>query len=141
MSHQSKQGTFYLNYIKGNSETIRGGCSLTDRALTAGYYWPTMCSDSTNHVKCCDSCQSFAKVSHFPPKQLKLIISPWPFMKWGMDIVGKLPTAPSQRVYMLAVTDYFTKWVEAEAYHQACGKEFHLEECDMSLRNTQRDCD
>ena len=39
-------------------------------------------------------------------------------MKWGMDIVGKLPTAPGQRVYMLAVTDYFTKLVEAEAYHQ-----------------------
>ena len=35
-----------------------------------------------------------------------------------MDIVGKLPTAPDQRVYMLAVTDYFTKWVEAKAYHQ-----------------------
>ena len=35
-----------------------------------------------------------------------------------MDIVGKLPTAPSQCMYMLAVTGYFTKWVEAEAYHQ-----------------------
>ena len=39
-------------------------------------------------------------------------------MKWGIDIVGKLPTAPKQRVYMLAVTDYFTKWIEAEAFHQ-----------------------
>ena len=39
-------------------------------------------------------------------------------MKWGMDIVGKMPTAPGQRIYMLALTDYFTKWVEAEAFHQ-----------------------
>ena len=39
-------------------------------------------------------------------------------MKWGMDIMGKLPTAPSQHVYMLTVIDYVTKWVEAEAYHQ-----------------------
>ena len=44
-------------------------------------------------------------------------------MKWEMDIVGKLPTAPGQRVYMLAVTDYFTKWVEAEAYHQVRDRE------------------
>ena len=44
-------------------------------------------------------------------------------MKWGMDIVGKLPTAPGQRMYMLAVTDYFTKWVEAEAYHQVRDRE------------------
>jgi len=39
-------------------------------------------------------------------------------MKWGMDIVGKMPTVPGQRTYMLALTDYFTKWVEAEAFHQ-----------------------
>ncbi|KAL5574212.1 hypothetical protein UlMin_023809 [Ulmus minor] len=80
-----------------------GGRSLANRALTAGYYWPTMRSDSTSHVKRCDSCQRFAAVSHLPPEQLRPILSPWPFMKWGMDIVGKLLTAPCQRMYMLAV--------------------------------------
>ena len=44
-------------------------------------------------------------------------------MKWGIDIVGKLPIALSQRMYMLAVTDYFNKWVEAEAYHQIRDRE------------------
>src|SRR5690606_3961736 len=44
-------------------------------------------------------------------------------MKWGMDIVEKLPTAPGQRMYMLAVTDYFTKWIEAEAFHQVRDRE------------------
>lgn len=39
-------------------------------------------------------------------------------MKWRMDIVGKMPTAPGQRVYMLVLMDYFTKWVGAEAFHQ-----------------------
>ena len=79
--------------------------------------------DNTSHVKCCDSCQRFAKVSHLPPEQLKPILFPYPFIKWGMDIVGKLPTAPSQRVYMLTVTDYFTKWVEVKAYHQVRDRE------------------
>ncbi|KAL5856777.1 hypothetical protein ACOSQ3_004235 [Xanthoceras sorbifolium] len=37
-------------------------------------------------------------------------------MKWGMNIVGKMPVATGGKVYMLAVTDYFTKWVEAESY-------------------------
>ena len=82
-----------------------------------------MHSDSTNHVKCCDNCQCFAEVSHFPPEKLKPILSHWPFMKWGMDIAGKLPTAPVQCVYMLAVMNYFTKWVKAEAYHQVCDHE------------------
>ena len=36
-------------------------------------------------------------------------------MKWGMDIVGKLPPDPGQKVFLLALTDYFSKWIEAEA--------------------------
>ncbi|KAK0581166.1 hypothetical protein LWI29_010826 [Acer saccharum] len=34
---------------------------------------------------------------------LKSISAPWPFMKWGMDIVGKLPAAPGGVVYMFGV--------------------------------------
>ncbi|RVX18333.1 hypothetical protein CK203_006621 [Vitis vinifera] len=40
---------------------------------------------------------------------------PWPFAQWGMDIVD-----PSSRTrpkkFLLVATDYFSKWVEAEAY-------------------------
>ncbi|KAI3744712.1 hypothetical protein L1987_57803 [Smallanthus sonchifolius] len=44
-------------------------------------------------------------------------------MKWGMDIVGKLPKAPGGKVFMLAMTDYFSKWIEAEAFVQVREKE------------------
>ena len=53
-----------------------------------------------------------------PLEQITSITSTWPFMKWGMDIVRKMPIAPGQRIYMLVLTDYFIKWVEAEAFHQ-----------------------
>ena len=33
-----------------------------------------------------------------------------------MDIVGPLPAAPTQKKFLLVATDYFSKWVEAEAY-------------------------
>ncbi|KAK0604330.1 hypothetical protein LWI29_014567 [Acer saccharum] len=95
-----------------------GARSLSNRAITAGYYWPTMRIDSQNHVKSCDKCQRFAPISHLPPGMLNSISAPWPFMKWGMDIVGKLPAAPGGVVYMLVLTDYFTKWVEIGAYQQ-----------------------
>ena len=42
------------------------------------------------------------------------MISPWPFAQWGIDIVGKLPTAPGGFKFLITGTDYFTKWVEAE---------------------------
>ncbi|KAD0501146.1 hypothetical protein E3N88_44164 [Mikania micrantha] len=44
-------------------------------------------------------------------------------MKWGMDIVGKLPKAPGGKVFMLAMTDYFSKWIEAEDCAQIREKE------------------
>ncbi|XP_074356243.1 uncharacterized protein LOC141695938 [Apium graveolens] len=50
-------------------------------------------------------------------------IPSWPFMKWGMDIVGKMPPAPGQKVFMLAMTDYFSKWIEVEAFRQVKSKE------------------
>ncbi|KAL7597421.1 hypothetical protein Lser_V15G28014 [Lactuca serriola] len=37
------------------------------------------------------------------------------FRYLGMDIVGKLPVAPGGKVFMLVMTDYFSKWFEAEA--------------------------
>ncbi|GFZ15658.1 hypothetical protein Acr_25g0000670 [Actinidia rufa] len=42
------------------------------------------------------------------------MLSPWPFAQWGMDIVGVLPRAPGNKRFLLAATDYFTKWVKAE---------------------------
>ena len=33
-----------------------------------------------------------------------------------MDIVGPLPTAAVQKKFLLVATDYFSKWVETEAY-------------------------
>ena len=103
---------------EGECGNHSGARSLANRALTTGYYWPTMRADSKEFVQKCDPCQRHSNVSHLPAEKLHSTIAPWPFMKWGMDIVGKLPTAPGQRVFMLAVTDYFTKWVEAEAYKQ-----------------------
>ncbi|KAI3762459.1 hypothetical protein L1987_52889 [Smallanthus sonchifolius] len=50
-------------------------------------------------------------------------MSSWPFMKWGMDIVGKLPKAPGGKLFMLAMVDYFSKWIEVEAFVHVREKE------------------
>ncbi|XP_038716417.1 uncharacterized protein LOC120009784 [Tripterygium wilfordii] len=87
------------------------GSSLTHRALTTGYYWPTMRSDVVDYVQRCDKCQRFAQIPHMSPERLTPNVAPWPFMKWRMDIVGPLPKALSHRQYFLV-----TKWIEVEAY-------------------------
>ncbi|RVW59328.1 Transposon Ty3-I Gag-Pol polyprotein [Vitis vinifera] len=92
------------------------GRSLAHRAHSQGYYWPTMKKDAVAYVKKYDKCQRYAPIPHMPSETLKPISGPWPFAQWGMDIVGPLPTAPAQKKFLLVATNYFSKWVEAEAY-------------------------
>ena len=66
----------------------------------------------------CDVCQRFGNVIHVPFEALHSVTSPWPFYKWGIDIVGLLPLAMGQRKFVLVAIDYSTKWEEVEAYAQ-----------------------
>jgi len=56
----------------------------------------------------------FAKNSSFPARPTKSIIPTWPLQRWGIDIVGILPTAPGNLRYAAVALEYFTKWIEAK---------------------------
>ncbi|XP_075083456.1 uncharacterized protein LOC142167194 [Nicotiana tabacum] len=64
--------------------------------IRAGYYWPQMEQEAKTFVQKCDKCQRHAQLVHPPAERLHLVILPWPFIKWGMDIVGPLPQGPGQ---------------------------------------------
>jgi hypothetical protein len=38
----------------------------------------------------------------------------WPFARWGIDIVGPLPTAPGNYTHAVVAVEYFSKSVEAK---------------------------
>ncbi|RDY11318.1 hypothetical protein CR513_04041, partial [Mucuna pruriens] len=93
----------------------RGGRALASKIARAGYYWPTLKGDYMSYVKKCDKYQRFAEGHKAPPERLHTITSPWPFCKWGVDILRPFPLAPGQIKFLIVVVDYFTKWVEAES--------------------------
>jgi len=74
-----------------------------------------MLHDCAAFVKKCDKCQRFSNKKHAPANELTSVFSPWPFHKWGVDIVGPFPLAPGQLKFLIVGIDYFTKWIEAEA--------------------------
>jgi hypothetical protein len=48
-----------------------------------------------------------------PASVMNPIIKPWPFIDWVMDMISKInPPSSKGHQYILAITDYFTKWVE-----------------------------
>ena len=65
--------------------------SLVLRAKRAGYYWPTMAEEPNKKARLCDKCQRHTPIPVLPPENLKSISSPWPFRKWGMQIVENSP--------------------------------------------------
>ncbi|XP_060170887.1 uncharacterized protein LOC132601846 [Lycium barbarum] len=53
---------------------------------------------------------------HFHIKRMEVLhptVASWPFKAWGLDVVGPLPKSSGRHLYILAATDYFSKWVEA----------------------------
>ena len=73
-----------------------------------------MQKDALEYVKKCDECQRFAPNIHKPGRVLNPLSSPWPFAKWGLDIIGPFPKAPRNKRYLFVGTDYFNKWVKAQ---------------------------
>ncbi|KAL0412864.1 UNVERIFIED_CONTAM: hypothetical protein Sradi_1488100 [Sesamum radiatum] len=74
-------------------------------------------------VKKCKKYQEHANITHLLAAPFQPIQSPYPFDRWGMDIVGKLPRALGQREYLIVAVDYFSKWVKAEGLSKISEKE------------------
>nr|GEU91384.1 reverse transcriptase domain-containing protein [Tanacetum cinerariifolium] len=84
------------------------------KAMNLGCFWSSMHRDARELIRACDDCQAHASVPRLPKADMILVTSAWPFMKWGIDIVGPLPEGPGRVKYLIVATDYFTKWMEAK---------------------------
>ena len=71
-----------------------------------------MVQDSMENTKKCEACQYHANFIHQLPKPLHPTIASWPFDAWGLDAIGPLPKSSSGHLYILATTDYFSKWAK-----------------------------
>ena len=73
-----------------------------------------MLKDAQAYVKTYDKCQRFSNLIRQSSEELTPMTAPWPFMQWGLDIMGPFPTALRQLKFLVVSIDYFTKWVEAK---------------------------
>jgi ribonuclease HI len=64
--------------------------ALVGNAFRQGFYWPTAVADATRIVRTCQGCQFYARQTHLPAQALQTIPITWPFVVWGLDLVGPL---------------------------------------------------
>ncbi|KAK4380951.1 hypothetical protein Sango_3015000 [Sesamum angolense] len=91
----------------------QSGPKLHFRIKRVGYYWPTTVKDCIDYARRCQACQFHAYLIHQPPEPLHPTIASWLFDAWGLDVVGPLTKFSGAHLYILAATDYLSKWVEA----------------------------
>ncbi|XP_072064357.1 uncharacterized protein [Arachis hypogaea] len=65
--------------------------ALSKKLLRAGFYWPTLQKETTEFVKTCPPCQKHANFHTALPEELICVTSPWPFAKWGLDLLEPFP--------------------------------------------------
>ncbi|KAL6323362.1 hypothetical protein AAG906_029369 [Vitis piasezkii] len=101
--HEIKMYLWTGDLLEESKQAYKGGPlqAVVWGSIPQGYYWSTMRQDAKNYVKRCDRCQRYAPIPCMPSKALNLL-------------------APARHCcsekFLLVATDYFSKWVEAEAY-------------------------
>ena len=56
-----------------------GSRAVAQKVLRAGYFWPSLTSDTTEIIRRCRSCQVHSNIPALPKTELTSISSPWPF--------------------------------------------------------------
>ncbi|XP_075077327.1 uncharacterized protein LOC142164060 [Nicotiana tabacum] len=101
----------------GTCEPHMNEFTLSKKILRARYFWMTMENHNIHYVQKCHKCQIHGDFIRVPPNELNVMGSPWPFIAWGMDVIGPIETAMSNgHRFILVAIDYFTKCVEASTY-------------------------
>jgi hypothetical protein len=76
---------------------------------------PAMICAMNRVTRLCEACQKFSPRSGNPSQFTKLIAHTWPLQRWGLNIVGPLPTTQGNLKFTFVAVEYFTKWIEARA--------------------------
>ncbi|XP_022874289.1 uncharacterized protein LOC111393127 [Olea europaea var. sylvestris] len=87
-----EDATYILREVhEGVCGNHSGGLSLVQKIRRQGYYWPTLKNDALQFIRKCDKCQRFSPIQRQPSQDLTAVSSPWPFSKWGVDLISPLP--------------------------------------------------
>ncbi|KAJ5131586.1 hypothetical protein N7448_005744 [Penicillium atrosanguineum] len=85
-------------------------------------WWPGMRRDVEEATRTCPNCQ----VSQGLRKSLEREVSQpmvtaglQPFERWGIDLIGRLPTTPNGNRWIITAIDYATGWPVAQAVKDA----------------------
>ena len=91
------------------------------------FYWKGIHADVRELCRKCDKCQRTNRVLQKPRAELHPIPVTKVWHKVGIDLVGPLSETKQGNKYIITLSDYFSKWPEAQAIpskHAVCVAQF-----------------
>lgn len=89
------------------------GTAKTLEKLRQRCYWPGLKASVEEWCKKCEDCARRKMPSKYPRAPLGTYIVGAPLERIALDILGPLPKTTRGNKYILVISDYFTRWVEA----------------------------
>ncbi|KAG1653542.1 Gypsy retrotransposon integrase-like protein 1 [Nymphon striatum] len=130
-TEQEKQIIF--NDVHASSRGAHYGVNVTVRKITDRFYWLGVKADVQRWIKSCDACQRSEKLKTVAP-ELKSIKVEGAWKMLGIDLIGPLQVTSSGNNYILTITDYWTKFVQAFPIpaKSADHVEFHIDQYQVT---------
>ena len=91
------------------------GVRRTLANIRARFYWVKLKEDVMDRCRRCSSCAARKPPTKKKKAPLKKYVMGLPLERVALDILGPLPLTAQGNRYVLVMSDYFTKWVEAVA--------------------------
>ncbi|KAL1363986.1 hypothetical protein AAHE18_03G185900 [Arachis hypogaea] len=86
------------------AEVHEGICDAHQRRL----YWPTIQRDCINYARSCEECQKHGSLQHISASELHVIVKPWPFRGWTLDLIGQIhPPSSKGHKFILHIVHRF----------------------------------
>ena len=89
------------------------GAERTLAHVQSRFFWYDMKEDVTLWCKTCEACALKARPLKAPRAEMGSVRVGGPFERIAIDVMGPLQETERYNAYILVVSDYFTKWVEA----------------------------
>lgn len=105
-----------LNEVHGSATGGHVGIRAAIKKARKAYEWHTMVEDITEFIKRCHKCQLVnpPPLKAEQPELHPISVPKGTFQQWGVDLVGPLTVTDAGNKYIIAATDYFSKWMEAK---------------------------
>ncbi|WAR30546.1 GIN1-like protein, partial [Mya arenaria] len=104
-----------FHLLHNHRTAVHFGRDRSVDAIKKRFYWPNISESVQRWLELCDLCAQVKPGPGLGTSPLKQIKSSQRFQVCALDIFGPLPLTSNRNEYILVISDYFTKFVEAFA--------------------------